>query len=372
VTPPVTAPEHWLVDFAEAQRVARRLARPMLVYVSPAPAGCPAARYLDGTLFTTANVKRLAARVVPVRLILDEATDDAASRALHDMDLLLTPAVVVLSPAGDILRRQYAELYPAFDEAGVVVPGAGIGQLSVEALLAVVDRALATEARARELGTQDTTAARVALAAIRSEQGRTKESLAVLTEAWRRARSPVVGAALAPVLVTAARGVEAAAIYETLLTSWPKHADQETWRYEAARLRLEANDPASAPEARRQIEALASGAKSLRVRLRSRLSLAERLRIEGDEAGADKLLKGLDAQAGAGERAPAAWTARMLFRLGGVEARPDAVMIARAERHVRMLMRTFPESFEAQQVKHAMLGMLRQMAQMPHPPMPGK
>ncbi len=361
----VTIPTTWMSDLGAAREIAKACGKPLLVYVCPAAAGCPAARHMDATLFTAENVASISEDAVSVRVELENVTDDATAKALRDMALALHPAVVVLSPDGKLLHLQYAGLYPAFDERGKVLPGSWGAELTPAELLKVVERAEAREARASKLAAQDRNEARIELAAIRAAQGRPAEARQLLRAVADVEVHTVGGPALARLLVRASQNAKAAAIYEGLVAAHPEHLDGQTWQYEAAALRVDSADSVDrAVAARKTLAELATKAGSERVRVRSRLALAEQARATDDRPALTKLLDGLEAAAGRAETAPKAWTARMLFRLAGVEAMPDAKMLDRAERHYRMLIRSHPGSLEAQQVKHAMFGMLRQMRSM--------
>ncbi len=381
---PAPAPpiDGWIESMGEALPLAARLERPLLVYVSTDPAGCPAATHMDAGLCTTAGAVALSAEVVPVRLRVDDKLDDVSHRALRGLGLLLLPAVAVLSPEGDVIHRQYAGLYPVFVEKGDLLEGDWAPPLTAKGMLAIVRSAVERHAAVVRLAESrpagKDAAQQLERAAALVELGRTAKSIALLESVCADKAQVEAGALLAWLLVKASRQADAAARYEALLADHPKHADAGTWGYEAAHLRLAALPPgpgeqrAAADLVIAKLETLYKTARSESVRLRSALSLAERFALEGDEKRLQARLAWLAEQAGTAERAPAVWTARMLFRLASLEMRPGApALLERSERHYRMLLTGHPDSFEAQQVKHGVIGMLRSMAALPPPPPPG-
>ena len=361
----------WIDAVEEALELARSTQRPLLVYVCPEAKGCPAARHLNAQLLDDETAAALAPEIVPLRLCLGEVGDDATQTLLRRMELLLLPALAVLTPSGEVAHRQYAGLYPAFDEKGGVLPGSWGRMLTREDLRDIVRTTIQRRAdlvcRAELFADTDTPEQRVELAVILEELGRAGESIALL-EGVR----DDLGAArvLAPLYEHAARPAAAAELYERLVRDHPDHAEAEGWRYHAAHLRL-AEQPLRAGEvpvavtaARRELETLRASARSRPVRILSALSLAERLKLEGGaDAALREQLTWLAAQADVRVTLAVDWTPAMLFRLHGLEALPDPVLLRRSEAHCRLLLEAFPDSFEAQQVKHGMLGLLRCMAE---------
>ena len=62
----------------------------------------------------------------------------------------------------------------------------------------------------------------------------------------------------------------------------------------------------------------------------------------------------------------------MLSRLATLETMPDSAMLVRAESHFRLMMATWPDSIEAQRMKHGMLDGLKGMAPPGMPSRPEK
>ena len=291
------------------------------------------------------------------------------------MPLAVLPALVFLNGAGDVLHRQYARLYPAYDATARALPGWSESLMGLEDLLALVtqvERAMQTEAvRIRTLEERSDADARVSLADIHAGRCQPERARGLLDSVLAEGEHEGASDALAALDAGARRPRRAAEIYERLLGRHPDHQSAERWRHVAARIELEEllrelemqrrDDSASATDerlasARRALRRLAHATENPELAIEGRLSLADAAHALGDDEALKIELVWLADRLGCEETCRAPWTGPRLLHLIELEECGGEVQRGHAHAHLRQLMHTFPDSSEAQRAKHGMLG----------------
>jgi Tfp pilus assembly protein PilF len=284
-------------------------------------------------------------------------------RALIRVD----PVLLLMTPEGDILHRQYTRLYPAYDAQGGAFPDWPETLLTAEDLLALVRRVAAErtqrEEEVRRLQETEGAAAAIALASIYRSRGRPERARDALRALLDSEPSVEAREALADLLDAMGSPDEARAEYEALLRSDAGHERADQWRYDVERLRLTtgwAAAPATASDADDPVAVLRRLAETVsdeELAARIQLTLVKAARIRGKEDDFRAGLAWLAERVGTEENVDVPkWTAPTLYLLLEVELMAGRAWRRRAEASGWQLVRTWPESTEAQLAKHGMLG----------------
>jgi hypothetical protein len=99
-----------------AQAESRASGQPVLLMISPQHHLCPPARSLTELLFEGEGLARISQGAIPASLEVDlEKPTREASALLARLVRYTLPCLLVVSPDGDILHRQFAGLYPVYE-----------------------------------------------------------------------------------------------------------------------------------------------------------------------------------------------------------------------------------------------------------------
>ena len=275
----------------------------------------------------------------------------------------MKPALVFATAGGDVIHCQYARLYPAYQPNGRELPSWSEELIGLEELFDLV-RAAETRARAQEermrAMEQRSDASRVALAGILAERCRWREARSLLEQELATGEDVSALHALAGLHARGGRTREAVAAYERLIRAHGSDGRANLWRYQAARLRLDADarrrvagaEAAAETVAARKILGTLSGlAEDPGLALRARLTLTRAALEAEDSDESARQLAWLAAHTAA-EALP--WTADLLLEVMELESRAERAQ--RAAEYGWRLVRNFPNSVEAQVAKHGMLG----------------
>jgi len=325
---------------------------------------------LDQRLLTPENVARLFERAECVRIRPGPQAaggDAGLARRLH---VPVQPAFLFLDGDTNVIHRQYAKLYPAYLPSGAAMdtwPEALLGLDDLLALVGHVETLRRTqEAQIASLREVQTTEARVELARLLRERGRPEDARAVLEKALVAGEDAGLRAELALLEEEVGRFDAAHGHVEALLRSRPDAPDAPGWRLTSARLRLEqviqdgAPRLAPSPEqaaALAEVRKLAASEAPAALVVGARLLLARAAQIwKGD---LEEHLRWLGPRTGDGERAAPGWSPLMLRQLVEMEQGQDVALRQEAARHARQLVATFPDSVDAQRIKHGSLAVPR-------------
>jgi len=301
--------------------------------------------------------------------ITDDAIPDPAVEALRQrLRIFVKPALVLMTGSGDVLHCNYARLYPGYDAQGREMPGWSESLLSLEDLLDLVNRVearrRAEEKTIRALQERRDAGASVALAQIQAGRGRPERARALLEGVLQAAEDRPAREALADLLAETGNVRRAREEYGRLIRRHPADERLERWRHDAARLYLievterGGADGATDPQVAAGLTTLRELAHSVEdeeLAISSRLALARAAQALGDGAAVTRELAWLAPRTGPGETCRPPWTARLVLQLVELELQTGAAR-KHAERHGWQLVRTFPDSPEAQITKHGMLG----------------
>jgi len=289
-------------------------------------------------------------------------TDPAVEALRQRVRFRVKPVLVFMTGSGDILHRQYARLYPGYDFRGREMAGWSESLLSLEELLDLLDH---VEARRQDeektihaLRERHDAAASVTLARFQASRGRPRCARVLLESVLEAGADLPARVALADLLAETGDTRQARLEFERLILRHPADERFDHWRHQAARLCLRdvverrVVDPVNDPQlaaARTTLRELAHSVEDEELAIRSRLVLARAARDLDDAAAFTRELTWLAARTGPGRTCRPPWTARLLLQLIELESGEDA------ESHAWKLVRTFPDSLEAQITKHGML-----------------
>jgi len=301
--------------------------------------------------------------------VADQDTSDPEAEAVRKrLQLRVGPALVFMTGAGDILHRQYARLYPAYDAMGQEMPDWPESLLTIAELLDLVGsletRRDADESVRRSLQELPSAENAVALAQIEVSRGWPDRAEALLTGALRAGEDVHAREALTSLLAETGRTGRAREEYERLVQRNPLDERHVRWSQEAALLRLQEimgqgrGDPAvdrQIAPTRKALDQIARSTADPELVLRIRLALARAAHDLDDDATFARELAWLAAHTGPDETCRQPWSAGLLLELINLEFSDDDKSLLNAYRHGWQLIRTFPDSPEAQIIKHGRL-----------------
>lgn len=307
-----------------------------------------------------------------VRIDASDPPAPAVRELQQRMIFAVRPALALLAPDGDVLHVQYARLYPAYHFNGVEMSSWSEALWTSKDILALVDRVEARrkveDARLEALARESGAAALVERATILAGRARPERARALFERALEQGMSVEAAEPLAALHAKRTRPDDARALYARLLAHAPEHPRAESWQHQAARLLAlqvdraqaaagaepDAVDPTYAA-ALADLRRLAKRARDPAVRIQSALSLGRVAYATAERAALSRLLEPLAAKLDPNGDCPAHWTPAMLLELSDLELVSGGRFEARATAHAWMLSRCFPDSVEAQRIKHGML-----------------
>ncbi len=295
---------------------------------------------------------------------------DEAVRALRArFTFEVQPALALLAPDGDVAHVQYARLYPAYHFNGVEMSSWTERLWTSRDILAMVERVAGAEAAERRrltaLAARSGPEAAIERARILWRRGRPGQALAVLDATLAAASSPAAGEFQAQLLAERGKRQQARRALQALLAAHPSHPRAPFWQLKAAaavaqetdRPRGEDGTPGD-PElakALRTLRALASGAAPLAVRIGSHLALA-RFRcgcagMPGQREHLDWLAERLASDGPRGT----SWGPELLMELADLAMQAGPAYERKSATYTRAVVRCYPDSVQAQQIKHGLL-----------------
>jgi tetratricopeptide (TPR) repeat protein len=347
-----------LSDLPTASRIAAERGVPVLLLAGYARAHCPPSACVEDGLFSGAELERLARCCVPARLVVGPTYPEgtrAFERYAQGMPL---PALLVLSPSGDLLLAQVGQLFGLYDPTGASYEQAPL--LTAEQVCARVQDAVARQrvedARLVTLSASRDPAERLEAAEILLRRRRPEHAALLLSPLADEAVAPEHVARLAEGLRQA--GDEPLAD-RVLAQAVERHPEAPAWRRWTLELRQslerrkEAVSP-SLPTARALLESLATKPDpGLEVLVR--LELAEAAATADDAAGLAAQLAWFGDHLVALPADPAS-AARTLRAWADLAQRRGETAVA--VRWYRELLARYPDEPPAQAMKHGPLARL--------------
>ena len=305
-----------------------------------------------------------------MRINANDPPDAAVQELERRLRTKVRPALLLLTPEGDVLHVQYARLYPAYHFNAVEMSGWSEVLWTSKDVLALVERVetqrTQDDARLAALAAQDTPEALVEHARMLAARARPARARALLERAIEAKPSVEAHELLAELHVTGGRAADARAAFRALLALAPSDPRADDWRLRAARLLVLQVDRAEAAtrkgsqdeeyaEAMRVVRQLAKNAEDPAIRIRSQLTLGRVWHAVGDHEALGRQLAGIEAPGEGDVACPERWTPAMLIELADLELMVGGRFAQRATAHAWLVTRCFPDSVEAQRVKHGML-----------------
>lgn len=307
---------------------------------------------------------------VCVRVDTTRRPDATAAKLLARVPLKVQPALVVITPDGDVAHIQYARLYPAYFGNRVEMSSWSEALWGSREILAMLRdaraRIAAEDATLAALRARSDLTARTEEARILKRRGRSAEARALLETALETSRGANAARAstaeagtidarllLAELYAEAGHGAKGEALRAEVLAHHGSDPRAETWAFELAAARIHRRT--SDAEATDTLNRLAEKAEDPALRVRSRLALGhaahERADLTGLKGQLAQLFPLLDAE---GACAPG-WSSAMLFSLAHLAQLAGEDYETRAATYAALVARCHPDSIEAQIVKHGML-----------------
>lgn len=300
----------------------------------------------------------------------DTASADAAVQELRSrFTFRVKPALALLTPEGDVVHVQYARLYPAYHFNGVEMSSWTERLWTSREILAMVERAEVQDRRERNrlaaLAGKDDAAAGLEHASILLRRARPARAEAILDALVARSEGPEAGELRAGLLSGRERRAEARAAYRALLERFPAHARAAHWRFTVARsvaLEVERtgrregapHDPelAAALEA---LHALADDGSRPMLQLRSRVALARHASATEATESLERHMDWITARLRLDDICDDTWSPALLMEIVDVGMLAGAAYQTPSRGITEAVLRCWPDSIEAQQIKHGRL-----------------